>query len=40
VPAFHGGANLAAPPRFGLDTQCTNCHAAIHGSNFDPLFLR
>jgi DmsE family decaheme c-type cytochrome len=40
VPSFHGGANLAAPPRFGLDTQCTNCHSAIHGSNFDPFFLR
>lgn len=40
VPSFHGGANLAAPPRFGLDTQCSNCHAAIHGSNFDPFFLR
>jgi DmsE family decaheme c-type cytochrome len=40
VPAFHGGANLAAPPRFGLDTQCTNCHSAIHGSSFDPFFLR
>jgi DmsE family decaheme c-type cytochrome len=40
VPSFHGGANPAVPPRFGLDTQCTNCHAAIHGSNFDPFFLR
>jgi DmsE family decaheme c-type cytochrome len=40
VPAFHGGANLAQPPRFGLDTQCTNCHSAIHGSHFDPFFLR
>lgn len=40
VPAFHGGANLAVPPRFGLDTQCTSCHSAIHGSHFDPFFLR
>lgn len=40
VPSFHAGTNLAAPPRFGLDTQCTNCHSAIHGSNFDPFFLR
>jgi len=40
VPAFHAGTNPAAPPRFGLDTQCTNCHSAIHGSNFDPFFLR
>lgn len=40
VPAFHGGSNLAQPPRFGLDTQCTNCHSAIHGSQFDPFFLR
>jgi DmsE family decaheme c-type cytochrome len=40
VPAFHGGNNLAQPPRFGLDTQCTNCHSAIHGSHFDPFFLR
>ena len=40
VPAFHGGNNLAQPPRFGLDTQCTNCHSAIHGSYFDPFFLR
>jgi DmsE family decaheme c-type cytochrome len=40
VPGFHGGANVAAPPRFDLATQCTNCHAAIHGSHFDPLFLR
>ena len=40
VPQFHLGFNPAAPARFGLDTQCTNCHAAIHGSNFDPFFLR
>jgi DmsE family decaheme c-type cytochrome len=25
--------------RFDLDAQCTNCHAAIHGSNFDLYFL-
>jgi DmsE family decaheme c-type cytochrome len=40
VPAFHGGNNLSQPPRFGFDTQCTNCHSAIHGSHFDPFFLR
>jgi len=40
VPQFHAGFNAAAPPRFGLDTQCTSCHSAIHGSNFDPFFLR
>ena len=39
VPQFHAG-NPAGPPRFGLDTQCTNCHSAIHGSNFSPFFLR
>lgn len=26
--------------RFDLDANCTNCHAAIHGSNFDLYFLR
>ena len=31
---------LRAPSRFGLDTQCTNCHSQIHGSNFHPRFLR
>jgi DmsE family decaheme c-type cytochrome len=40
VPQFHFGFNAAAPPRFGLDTQCTNCHSSIHGSNFDPFFLQ
>jgi DmsE family decaheme c-type cytochrome len=40
VPQFHFGFSPVAPPRFGLDTQCTNCHSAIHGSNFDPFFLR
>ncbi len=40
VPQFHLGFNPTAPSRFGLDTQCTNCHSAIHGSNFDPFFLR
>lgn len=35
VPGFHisGG-------RFGLDTQCTNCHSTIHGSNFSPVFFK
>jgi DmsE family decaheme c-type cytochrome len=32
VPSFHS--------RFTLETQCTNCHSAIHGSNFDPFFLK
>ena len=40
VPQFHLGFSPAGPPRFGLDTQCTNCHTSIHGSNFDPDFLR
>jgi len=40
VPQFHLGFNPAAPTRFGLDTQCTNCHSAIHGSNFDPFLLK
>ena len=40
VPQFHSGFSPAGPPRFGLDTQCTNCHTTIHGSNFDPFFLR
>lgn len=40
IPQFHVGFNPAAPSRFGLDTQCTNCHSSIHGSNFDPRFLR
>ncbi|MGD8339201.1 MAG: cytochrome c3 family protein [Gammaproteobacteria bacterium] len=40
MPQFHLGFSPAGPPRFGLDTQCTNCHSAIHGSHFDPLFLR
>ena len=32
VPGFHS--------RFNLDTVCTNCHSTIHGSNFDPDFLK
>jgi len=40
VPQFHSGFSPVAPVRFGLDTQCTNCHSTIHGSNFDPLFLK
>jgi DmsE family decaheme c-type cytochrome len=40
VPQFHLGFSPAGPPRFGSDTQCTNCHSAIHGSNFSPVFLR
>lgn len=40
VPQFHSGFGPTGPPRFGLDTQCTNCHSTIHGSNFDPFFLK
>lgn len=32
VPGFHA--------RFNPDTVCTNCHSTIHGSNFDPAFLK
>jgi DmsE family decaheme c-type cytochrome len=32
VPGFHS--------RFTLNTVCTNCHSSIHGSNFDPFFLK
>lgn len=32
VPGFHA--------RFTLESQCTNCHSTIHGSNFDPFFLK
>jgi DmsE family decaheme c-type cytochrome len=31
-PSFHS--------RFTLETQCTNCHSSIHGSNFDAFFLK
>jgi DmsE family decaheme c-type cytochrome len=40
IPQFHLGFSPSAPARFSLDTQCTNCHSTIHGSNFDPRFLR
>ena len=40
VPQFHTGFSPVAPVRFGLDSQCTNCHSAIHGSNFHPAFLQ
>jgi DmsE family decaheme c-type cytochrome len=40
TPQFHSGFAPAGPPRFGLDTQCTTCHSTLHGSNFDPFFLR
>lgn len=36
VPGFH----LGSPVRLGQDANCTNCHSAIHGSNFDPFFLK
>ena len=36
VPGFH----LGDPIRFGKDANCTNCHSTIHGSNFDPFFLK
>lgn len=40
VPQFHAGFAPVGPPRFGLDTQCVNCHVTIHGSNLDRGFLR
>lgn len=40
VPQFHSGFSPVGPPRFGLDTQCVNCHLTIHGSNLDPFFLK
>lgn len=40
VPQFHLGFSPVGSPRFDLDTQCTNCHSTIHGSNFDPNFLK
>jgi len=40
IPQFHLGFSPAGPPRFGSDTQCTNCHSAIHGSNFHQFFLK
>ncbi len=40
VPQFHIGFAPGAPARFGQDSVCTNCHTAIHGSNFDRDFLR
>lgn len=40
IPQFHIGFSPTAPARFSLDTQCTNCHSQIHGSNFHPRFLR
>jgi DmsE family decaheme c-type cytochrome len=40
VPQFHSGFSPVGAPRFGLETQCTNCHSTIHGSNFDPFFLK
>lgn len=38
VPSFHIG--FGGPVRFDLTTQCTNCHSAIHGSNFHPAYLQ
>lgn len=32
VPGFH--------TRFTIETVCTSCHYAIHGSNLDPFFLK
>ncbi|MEZ5558294.1 MAG: cytochrome c3 family protein [Pseudomonadales bacterium] len=40
VPQFHVGFGPGGPPRFTEDTVCTNCHTAIHGSNFDRNLLR
>lgn len=39
VPGFHKGFP-GAPLRFDSTTNCTNCHAEIHGSNLDSHFLR
>ena len=36
LPSFHGGT----PQRFTANTNCTNCHSSIHGSNFDPFFMK
>lgn len=40
VPGFHLGFSPVGPPSFDLETNCTNCHTTIHGSNFDPFFLK
>jgi DmsE family decaheme c-type cytochrome len=40
MPQFHVGFAPGGPPRFGLDSVCTNCHVTIHGSNVDKDFLR
>jgi DmsE family decaheme c-type cytochrome len=40
VAQFHVGFAPGGPPRFGLDSVCTNCHVTIHGSNVDKDFLR
>lgn len=41
VPGFHRGFGPPGiPARFDSTTNCTNCHATIHGSNLDPHFLR
>jgi len=32
IPGFHA--------RFTAESQCTNCHSTIHGSNFDKFFLK
>ena len=40
VPQFHVGFAPSGPSRFGLDTVCTNCHVAVHGSNLSQALLR
>jgi DmsE family decaheme c-type cytochrome len=40
VAQFHLGFSSVGAPRFNEKTVCTNCHATIHGSNLDRLFLR
>jgi hypothetical protein len=40
VPQFHTGFAPGAPARFDLQTQCTSCHVAVHGSNHDRALLR
>ena len=39
VPGFHWGFP-PAQPRFNSESQCTSCHATIHGSNLSPVFLK
>ena len=38
IPGFH--TRFVPPSTGSVSTQCTNCHMAIHGSNFNEYFLR